>query len=181
MIQSMSSLNSAMLSFESLKTINSVKTQMEGRANVLKSEIQTGGGNVEAKKEELAAQEEKISDVTDQLNQNLGKLTQELNKPLTQEEKEAMLEEKRAEEKKETEALQESQDAKRQAEASAQTAPSNVPAKDVFTSSGQAAMSSAAADALKFSDMSAWTGASYTNDATVENVPAVGENLNVTA
>lgn len=39
-------------------------TKLEGRANVLKAEVRQGGGNVEAKKEEIAKLEQKAENAT---------------------------------------------------------------------------------------------------------------------
>ena len=46
------------------KIQGSVATKLEGRANVLKAEVKQGGGNVEAKKEEIAELEQKAENAT---------------------------------------------------------------------------------------------------------------------
>lgn len=61
---SMTAIISAGTSIKQAKVHGSVATEMEGRANVLKAEIKQGGGNIEAKKKEVAELEQKAMDAT---------------------------------------------------------------------------------------------------------------------
>lgn len=61
---SMTAMISADSSMKQAKIQGSVATKLEGRANVLKAEVKQGGGNVEAKKEEIAELEQKAENVT---------------------------------------------------------------------------------------------------------------------
>lgn len=61
---SMTAMISADTSIKQAKVQGSVATKLEGRANVLKAEVKQGGGNVEAKKEEIAELEQKAQTAT---------------------------------------------------------------------------------------------------------------------
>lgn len=61
---SMTAMLSADMSVKQAKVQGSVAAKLEGRANVLKSEVRQGGGNVEAKKEEIAQLEQKAENAT---------------------------------------------------------------------------------------------------------------------
>lgn len=61
---SMTAMISADTSIKQAKVQGSVATKLEGRANVLKAEVKQGGGNVEAKKEEIAELEQKAENAT---------------------------------------------------------------------------------------------------------------------
>ena len=61
---SMTAMLSADTSIKQAKVQGSVATNLEGRANVLKAEVKQGGGNVEAKKEEIAELEQKAENAT---------------------------------------------------------------------------------------------------------------------
>jgi hypothetical protein len=79
---SMASIISADMSMGQVKVQSQVKTDLEGRAGVLKAEINLDagrGGNTEAKEEELADIEEKVNSVTSSqmsalsdINKNMG-------------------------------------------------------------------------------------------------------------
>ena len=61
---SMTAMISADTSIKQAKVQGSVATSMEGRANVLKAEVKQDGGNVEAKKKEIAELEQKAENAT---------------------------------------------------------------------------------------------------------------------
>ena len=61
---SMTAMISADTSIKQAKVQGSVAASMEGRANVLKAEVKQDGGNVEAKKEEIAKLEQKAENAT---------------------------------------------------------------------------------------------------------------------
>ena len=63
---SMTAMLSVDTSIKQAKVQGSVATNLEGRANVLKAEVKQGGGNVEAKKEEIAELEQKAQTQTRQ-------------------------------------------------------------------------------------------------------------------
>ena len=60
----MTAMLSVDTSIKQAKVQGSVATNLEGRANVLKAEVKQGGGNVEAKKEEIAELEQKAENAT---------------------------------------------------------------------------------------------------------------------
>ena len=61
---SMTAMISADTSIKQAKVQGSVAASMEGRANVLKAEVKQDGGNVEAKKKEIAELEQKAENAT---------------------------------------------------------------------------------------------------------------------
>ena len=61
---SMTAMLSADTSIKQARVQGGVATKLEGRANVLKAEVKQGGGNVEAKKEEIAELEQKAQTAT---------------------------------------------------------------------------------------------------------------------
>ena len=61
---SMTAMLSADTSIKQARVQGGVATKLEGRANVLKAEVEQGGGNVEAKKEEIAELEQKAENAT---------------------------------------------------------------------------------------------------------------------
>ncbi len=61
---SMTAMLSADTSIKQARVQGGVATKLEGRANVLKAEVKQGGGNVEAKKEEIAELEQKAENAT---------------------------------------------------------------------------------------------------------------------
>ncbi len=75
---SMQSILSADASIEQVEVQSQVKTSLEGRAGVLKSEIKFGMGNVEAKKEELADVEAKASGIESAQMSALSDINREL-------------------------------------------------------------------------------------------------------
>lgn len=97
MIQSLASINSAMISLNQMQTVRSTQVQLEGRSRVLEAEIKSGAGNTEAKEKDLAENEEKVANATENLNNMIAETTEELNKPMTQEELQELHEQREAE------------------------------------------------------------------------------------
>ena len=62
--EGMTAMLSADTSIKQARVQGGVATKLEGRANVLKAEVRQGGGNVEAKKEEIAKLEQKAENAT---------------------------------------------------------------------------------------------------------------------
>lgn len=58
---------------EKATTIEAVKNQIDGRTNVLKAEIKTGNGNIEAKIAEVSELETKSADLSSQIGENIHK------------------------------------------------------------------------------------------------------------
>ena len=84
------------------KVQGSVATNLEGRANVLKAEVKQGGGNVEAKKEEIAELEQKAQSATSSQISTLAdanKTMEEAAKTASKDEKATNTKEKGSDEK----------------------------------------------------------------------------------
>lgn len=73
-----SSMNLA-VSSDQVEVLSSVKGKVDGRANVLKSEIKTGFGNTEAKLAEVAELEGKSADIASQMGQKMADMNEEVN------------------------------------------------------------------------------------------------------
>ena len=96
---SMQAMISADISMEQAKTQGAVRTEMKGKANVLRSEIEQDGnlgGDTQKKEEALAAMEDKIQSLDVKQMNDLSDIQKDL-----QEASKAEAEEKRAKEKAE--------------------------------------------------------------------------------
>ncbi len=81
MLQSaMQSMLTAQSALDKAQIQGSAANQFEGRANVLKSEIKSGNGNIEAKEEELAEVTETVQDVASSQFGTLSEAIGELSK-----------------------------------------------------------------------------------------------------
>lgn len=99
---SMTAMLSADTSIKQAKVQGSVATNLEGRANVLKAEVKQGGGNVEAKKEEIAELEQKVQAATSSQISTLAdanKTMEEAAKTASKDEKATNTKEKGSDEK----------------------------------------------------------------------------------
>lgn len=99
---SMTAMLSVDTSIKQAKVQGSVATNLEGRANVLKAEVKQGGGNVEAKKEEIAELEQKAQAATSSQISTLAdanKTMEEAAKTASKDEKATNTKEKGSDEK----------------------------------------------------------------------------------
>lgn len=99
---SMTAMLSVDTSIKQAKVQGSVATNLEGRANVLKAEVKQGGGNVEAKKEEIAELEQKAQSATSSQISTLAdanKTMEEAAKTASKDEKATNTKEKGSDEK----------------------------------------------------------------------------------
>lgn len=98
----MTAMLSVDTSIKQAKVQGSVATNLEGRANVLKAEVKQGGGNVEAKKEEIAELEQKAQAATSSQISTLAdanKTMEEAAKTASKDEKATNTKEKGSDEK----------------------------------------------------------------------------------
>lgn len=70
--QKMNDLMSLATSSDHAEVITSSKNQIDGRINVLESEIKTGNGNIEAKQSELAELNQKSNNLNEQLGEQIA-------------------------------------------------------------------------------------------------------------
>lgn len=99
---SMTAMLSADTSIKQARVQGGVATKLEGRANVLKAEVKQGGGNVEAKKEEIAELEQKAQAATSSQISTLAdanKTMEEAAKTASKDEKATNTKEKGSDEK----------------------------------------------------------------------------------